>query len=107
MGQFSSQNIDWQELSDLYLAAPLGHKDPTDLQIVFTNSLFKCFVYESGKLIAAGRALVDGRDCSYICDIAVHPQHQGRGLGRELVAKLVDLSRNHGCSIVCLVSCSN
>lgn len=93
--QFSSQNIDWQELSDLYLTAPLGHKDPADLQIVFSNSLFKCFVYESGKLIAAGRALADGRDCSYICDVAVHPQHQGRGLGRELVAKLVDLSRNH------------
>jgi ribosomal protein S18 acetylase RimI-like enzyme len=47
------------------------------------------------KLIGAGRALADGMDCSYICDIAVHPDHQGVGLGKDLVAKLVSLSKGH------------
>jgi ribosomal protein S18 acetylase RimI-like enzyme len=92
---YSLENIDWEELSALYLAAPLGQKDPSDLKIAFTNSMFKCFVYDSGSLIAVGRALADGRDCSYICDVAVHPGHQGLGIGKEVVSKLVDLSRDH------------
>ena len=92
---FSSENVDWEELSALYLIAPLGQKDPSDLQIAFTNSMFKCFIYDAGKLIAVGRALADGRDCSYICDVAVHPNYQGRGIGRDVVSKLVDLSKDH------------
>jgi ribosomal protein S18 acetylase RimI-like enzyme len=92
---YSSENVDWDELSALYLAAPLGRKDPEDLKVSFGNSMFQCFVYDSGKLVAAGRALADGRDCSYICDVAVLPSHQGLGLGRELVSKLVQFSKNH------------
>jgi ribosomal protein S18 acetylase RimI-like enzyme len=47
------------------------------------------------QLVGAGRALADGRDCSYLCDIAVHPDTQGSGLGREIVQRLVDRSRGH------------
>lgn len=92
---YSLEHVDWEELSALYLAAPLGNKDPSDLQIAFTNSMFKCFVYDSGRLVAVGRALADGRDCSYICDVAVLPSHQRLGLGREVVSKLVDFSKDH------------
>jgi hypothetical protein len=38
-----------------------------------------------GKLVGTGRALADGRDCSYLCDIAVLPSRQGSGLGKEIV----------------------
>jgi ribosomal protein S18 acetylase RimI-like enzyme len=93
--KYSSETLDWEELSALYLAAPLGHKDPADLKIAFSNSMFMCFVYDSAELIAAGRALADGKDCSYICDVAVHPSHQGRGLGKEVVSRLVDFSKEH------------
>ncbi len=92
---YSSENVDWEELSSLYLIAPLGHKKPADLQTAFSNSMFKCFVYDSGKLIAAGRALADGADCSYLCDIAVHPNYQGLGIGKEIVTKLVEFSKGH------------
>ncbi len=85
----SSEHVDWDELSQLYLDAPLGYKAPTDLKIAFSNSMFKCLVYDDGILIAAGRALADGTDCSDICDVAVHPKYQGMGLGREIVSKLV------------------
>jgi citrate lyase synthetase len=46
-------------------------------------------------MIGAGRALADGIDCSYICDVAVLPSHQGTGLGKQIVAKLVSLSGGH------------
>ncbi|AOS78822.1 MULTISPECIES: GNAT family N-acetyltransferase [Hydrogenophaga] len=87
--------IDWAELSALYRAAPLGDKPPERLRTVFGNSLFKCFVFEDGRLVGAGRALADGADCSYICDIAVLPGHQGTGLGKQIVAHLVERSRGH------------
>jgi len=88
-------DVDWNELSALYLAAPLGNKSPENLKTAFTNSLFKCFVRENGRLVGVGRALADGVDCSYLCDIAILPSHQGIGLGQQLVSKLVDLSRGH------------
>lgn len=87
--------VDWQELSDLYTAAPLGNKPADRLKLVFSNSLYRCFVYEQGRLVGAGRALADGADCSYVCDIAVMPSHQGTGLGKEIVGRLVELSRGH------------
>ena len=63
---YDQSNIDWEQLSDLYLIAPLGNKPANDLQIVFSNSKFKCFIFDGLKLIGVGRALVDGVDCSYI-----------------------------------------
>jgi len=92
---YSQDEIDWQELSDLYKAAPLGNKNPEDLEKAFLNSMFKCFVFDAGKLVGAGRALADGVDCSYICDVAVLPGYQGVGTGKNIVSDLVRLSKGH------------
>ena len=91
----TTDGIDWDELSALYRDAPLGDKPPDLLRTVFGNSLFKCFVFEGGRLVGAGRALADGADCAYLCDIAVLPGHQGTGLGKQIVAQLVERSRGH------------
>jgi ribosomal protein S18 acetylase RimI-like enzyme len=93
--KYSTDAVDWDALCALYRAAPLGDKKPALLYKVFSNSMFKCFVYDDGKLVAAGRALADGGDCSYICDIAVLPSHQGAGLGKQVVSHLVEQSRGH------------
>ncbi len=87
--------LDWQELSALYRAAPLGDKSPQWLGTAFGNSMFRCFVRDGGRLVGAGRALADGVDCSCICDVAVLPSHQGTGLGREIIARLVAQSHGH------------
>ncbi|HEX7114840.1 MAG TPA: GNAT family N-acetyltransferase [Steroidobacter sp.] len=92
---FDTSSIDWHELSVLYRIAPLGEKSPEDLERSFSNSLFKCFVFERRRLVGAGRALADGVDCSYLCDIAVHPDLQGRGVGAAIVARLKELSAGH------------
>jgi ribosomal protein S18 acetylase RimI-like enzyme len=92
---FEQSEIDWIELSDLYRAAPLGVKSPNDLEFVFTQSRFKCFLSDEKTLIGAGRALADGRDCAYICDIAIHPEYQGMGLGKQIVQNLIEQSKGH------------
>jgi ribosomal protein S18 acetylase RimI-like enzyme len=93
--QYSLEDVDWEELSKLYRLAPLGEKKPADLRLAFSNSLFKCFVFDADKLVGAGRALADGVDCSYICDVAVLPDYQGRGIGKSIVSGLVERSKGH------------
>jgi ribosomal protein S18 acetylase RimI-like enzyme len=92
---FDDFGIDWNELSRLYRIAPLGDKKPEDLRISFSNSRYKCFVFDNGEMVGVGRALADGVDCAYICDVAVHPRCQGAGLGKAIVEKLVELSAGH------------
>lgn len=65
------------------------------LRVSFTNSRYTCFVYHEGIPIGAGRAMADGVDCSYICDLAVHPGHQGKGIGRGILSLLIERSRGH------------
>ena len=57
--------------------------------------MFKCFVYADKTLIGVGRALADGVDCSYICDVSIHPDYQGKGIGKDIVNKLIDFSKGH------------
>ena len=87
--------VDLEELSRLYRIAPLGDKPPQALATVFGNSMFTCFAYANGVLVGAGRVLADGLDCAYIADVAVHPDHQGHGLGTAIIRQLVILSEGH------------
>lgn len=87
--------IDWDEMEALYRAAPLGSKDAAGLKIAYSNSRYCCFAFDDGRLVGAGRALADGVDCSYVCDVAVMPSHQGTGLGKQIVATLVRASDGH------------
>lgn len=93
--KYDHAGIDWQELSTLYRLAPMGDKKPDDLRQSFGNSLYKCFIFSGAQLVGAGRALADGVDCSYICDVAIHPDFQGMGFGKNIIEKLRDFSLGH------------
>ena len=62
---FDQESINWDELSNLYRIEPLGAKNPEDLKIAFSNSRYKCFVFDNEKLIGVGRALADGFVCVF------------------------------------------
>jgi ribosomal protein S18 acetylase RimI-like enzyme len=86
---------EWEQLSQVYKLAPLGDKPAANLKITFGNSRYRCFVHDNGSLVGAGRVLADGIDCAYICDVAILPAYQGTGLGKEIVKRLLALSRGH------------
>jgi ribosomal protein S18 acetylase RimI-like enzyme len=66
------------------------------LKVSFSNSRYRCFIFDDqSQLVGVGRALADGIDCSYICDVAVHPRLQGQGLGKSIVGRLRALSAGH------------
>ena len=91
----SIEGMDWDELTALYHAAPLGNKNPAELQRAFSNSMFVCLVRDGGRLVGAGRAVADGVDVSYIADVALLPAYQGQGLGKAIVVRLMTQSRGH------------
>ncbi|MDD2369869.1 MAG: GNAT family N-acetyltransferase [Sulfuricurvum sp.] len=93
--KYDSANVDWNELANLYKITPLGDKNPDELSIAFANSMYKCFIYDGEKLVGVGRALADGADVSYICDVAIHPEYQRRGIGKQIVNKLLGFSQGY------------
>ena len=91
---FEQGAVNFRELGELYRIT-LGEKNPDDLRVAFTNSRFKVFAFDGTRLVGAGRAIADGVDCAYLCDVAIHPDYQGRGLGRELMTQLRRLTEGH------------
>ena len=54
------------------------------------NTVFAVVVREAERVVAMGRIIGDGGLFFQIVDIAVEPEHQGRGLGKAIVAALTD-----------------
>lgn len=84
-----ASKVDLEALAALYKVALLSEKSVENLAIVFANSKFKHFIYDGERLIGAGRALADGVDCAYLCDIAILPEYQGQALGKAMVKQLL------------------
>ena len=91
----STDSVDWDEMSELYRIAPLGTKSAAWLKTAYSNSMFTCLAFDGDRIVAAGRAVADGVDCSYLCDIVVHPTYQRVGLVKALIQKLIGLSKGH------------
>ena len=92
---YDQNDVNWDELSELYRVAPLGEKPAGALLTVYTNSMYKAFIYSAERLVGAGRAIADGLDCAYLADVAVHPDHQGIGLGKAIIGRLVAMTEGH------------
>jgi hypothetical protein len=75
---FDQESINWDELSDLYKIAPLGDKKPGGLKIAFSNSGYKCFVFDNQKLIGERKDDEYGKENLRI----------DQGLSRELHRRL-------------------
>ena len=53
------------------------------------RSIFGVTIEHDGRAIGMGRVIGDGALCLHIADIAVDPEHQGRGLGKSVMAALM------------------
>lgn len=53
------------------------------------NELFAVTVRDGEEAVAMGRVVGDGATVYHVVDIAVHPDHQGEGLGRRLMEELL------------------
>ncbi len=59
-------------------------------------SWFGVSVYSGSSLVGTGRLLSDGVYQCIICDVIVRPDHQGLGIGREIIRLLLEHGRTCG-----------
>jgi N-acetylglutamate synthase and related acetyltransferases len=90
-----SSFCDDAQLAGLYAAAQLGDRPASAIVEAFRNSRYRTFGLYHDRLVGAGRAFGDEVDCAVICDMAVHPDFQGCGLGSRILEALKQGVRHH------------
>ncbi|MOA15368.1 Acetyltransferase (GNAT) family protein [compost metagenome] len=85
----SRYDVDWLQLAGLLETAGLGQRDPQVLQRVYQHSQFCYWGYLDGRMIATAHAISDMTSVAYLADVALHPDFQGRGLGRQLMDRVM------------------
>lgn len=82
--------VDWTRLSTVYQDAPLPIEQGAErLRLAYERSQVCCFAWQADRLVGACRALSDGDYWGFICDLVVSPDHQGRGLGRQILDRTI------------------
>ncbi|MCA9734939.1 MAG: GNAT family N-acetyltransferase [Deferribacteres bacterium] len=76
------------EYSELRQKAGLSAKSLQAAEIGLANSLYAVHIRIEEKLAAMGRVVGDGACFFQIVDIAVAPEHQGRGLGKVIMERI-------------------
>lgn len=74
----------------LRLVSGLSPKTVESATIGLPNSWFGVTVFSNDRAIGMGRIIGDGGNFFQICDIAVEPEHQGKGLGKRIMTALME-----------------
>lgn len=95
--QENCENVRWEDVRSLLQEVGMSHVDADKHRLSFENSYSVVFVFEGDKLVGMGRSISDGIRQSALYDIAVDPAYQGSGIGKEIVALLMEaaLGCNH------------
>ena len=92
--EYSEDIPNWEEYINLRLAAGLSRKSEAAAKAGLPNTLFAVCVRAEGELIGMGRVIGDG-GCNFdIVDMAVHPDHQRRGIGYRIMDMLMRYVRD-------------
>jgi len=72
-------------------AAEMAHRSRAAVQQGLPNSLYSVVIVHdpSAATVGMGRILGDDGAVFHVCDMAVHPDHQGRGLGTASMEALL------------------
>ena len=78
------------EYRDLRRLSGLSEKSTEAAERGLPATLFAVVIEADGGAVGMGRVIGDGGTAYQVVDIAVLPPHQGQGLGKRIVAALVD-----------------
>jgi len=73
----------------LRAASGLSPKSPEIAARGLPNTIHAALVHRDGAVVGMGRVVGDGGAFYQVTDIAVLPAHQGRGLGKAIMASLM------------------
>jgi len=84
-----TRNIRIEEIIALYKVNKWSSAEkPTELYNALLNSHSLITVWDGNKLIGLGNAISDGYLVVYYPHLLIHPNYQGKGIGRMIVDKM-------------------
>ncbi|CAG0936963.1 aralkylamine N-acetyltransferase [Thermoflexales bacterium] len=92
----NDHEIDLDQLTTLFNSVGWERRtvDRERLAQLVRGSLYVVSAWEGDRLVGFARAISDGASNAYISTVAVLPEYQKRGIGRELIQRLL-AGRDH------------
>ena len=78
---------------DLRLRSGLSSKNEAQARAALPGSWASCHIVHDGRAVAMGRVIGDGGWYFHVVDMATLPEHQRRGLGSAVLARLLEQIR--------------
>jgi len=98
------------ELIDVYTSAGWWGAENEDNQLInrIIGKSFCFFVAKiDSKIVGMGRSISDGVCDAYIQDVAVLPDHQGMGIGKMIVQRIVEYLQQNQITWIGLIATPN
>ena len=86
---YSDATPDVDEFVELRVCAGLSRNSRDAATRGLAGTCFSVCVRDAGKLVGMGRVIGDGGCFYQVVDIAVHPDYQRRGIGFEIMTRLM------------------
>jgi GNAT superfamily N-acetyltransferase len=87
----AGNDIALDEMIALYVDSTLGERRPVDERERMGRMLEEADLvitaWDEAKLVGISRSITDWVYCTYLSDLAVRADYQGRGIGKELVRR--------------------
>lgn len=96
--QFDTQNVNWESVPEILRKSGMGFHEAEKHKRAFHNSHTVVFVFDNENLIGFGRVISDGEYQSAIYDVAILPEYQQKGIGKQIIQYMV--GRTPGCNFI-------
>ncbi len=82
--------------TNLRVYAGMQPYPPEDVEKALKGTLFSVVVWDGEEPVAIARVVGDGRVVFFIKDVVVHPDWQGRGIGRAVMERVMAYVEREG-----------
>jgi GNAT superfamily N-acetyltransferase len=87
----TGNDVGLDAMIELYVDSTLGERRPVDdrerMGRMLEEADLVLTAWDGGKLVGISRSITDWVYCTYLSDLAVRADYQGRGIGKELVRR--------------------
>lgn len=87
----TGNDVDLDAMIELYVDSTLGERRPVEdrerMGRMLEQADLVITAWDGEKLVGISRSVTDWVYCTYLSDLAVRADHQGRGIGKELVRR--------------------
>jgi ribosomal protein S18 acetylase RimI-like enzyme len=96
--QLDTKNVNWELVPEILQKVGMGFHAAEKHKRAFHNSHTVVFVFDSEHLIGFGRVISDGEYQAAIYDVAILPEYQQKGIGKQIIQHIIE--RTPGCNYI-------